>query len=247
MKMRNWIGMATVLLSAATSMAQDNTLGAEDARLNTAYQQRVAQLRSDPAALTALRQQERDWIKQRDQQCGKDVPCLTQATKAHADYFEDQTAQNDLMAKPGTPVPQELLGRWTVRRYFPIDGVTCWDDRQAKAVVGTVLEYRSDGFSWNGKTMRSLGTTTSTIKAQTFAEDNAGGSGGGAVSFAKLGIVAPAVTQIDIRHPDAMVYNKGSDCCSSVPGETMLKKSPDTLIFSLCGIFYEAVRNTGAK
>jgi hypothetical protein len=234
--------IAAILLSVFRLSAQDSQLSGEDARLNQIYQQRVAQLRSDPSALTALRRQERDWIRQRDQQCGTAPKCLAEATKAHADYFQDKVSQNDLRPKPGLPIPRELVGRWVVRKYFSLQGVTCWDEKQARAIVGTVLEYRADNFLWNGKTIRNLGAKTSEVTASDFAADNAGGSGGGQVSFSQLGISTPTVSQVEIRHPDVAVYNKASDCCAAVPGETVFLKSPNVIIFSLCGIFYEASR-----
>src|SRR6202041_3165398 len=79
---------------SSVSMAGDARLSEQDARLNHAYQQRVAQLSSNPQKLAELRRQELDWLKQRDQQCGKDMACLTAATKARADYLEQQVSQD---------------------------------------------------------------------------------------------------------------------------------------------------------
>src|SRR5258708_21999710 len=77
---------------SSVSMAQDTRLSEQDARLNRAYQQRVTQLSRNSQKLAELRRQELDWIKQRDQQCGKEVACLVEATKARADYLEQQVA-----------------------------------------------------------------------------------------------------------------------------------------------------------
>jgi hypothetical protein len=207
------------------------------------YHQRVGQLGDDPAGLAVLRHQERDWIKQRDQQCGQDAACLTQATKAHADYLAEQVRQNDSNVKVGASIPPELLGKWTVRKVFPITGITCWADKEAKAVLGTTLEYRQDGFFWKDKSIRNLGSETTTLTAKQFAEDNAGGSGGGSMTFGQLGITAQQIKQVMISHPDVSVYPASADCCASVPGVTVLFKGPDAILFSLCGIFYEADRN----
>ena len=238
---RNSMIVAAVLLCLSSLHAQDtDQLAREDARLNQIYQQRVAQLRSDPAALAALRRQERDWIRQRDQQCGKDVACLTQSTKAHADYLQEQVSQNDPNAKPGASIPQELLGKWIIRKSLPVGGVVCWGEKQAQALVGTSLEYRADSFLWKEKSIRSLGSKTSLVKAQEFAEENSGS--GGSVTLHDLGIAAPSVKQVEIQHPDITVYDKTMDCCATVPGENALMKGPNTLILNICGVFYEATR-----
>jgi uncharacterized protein YecT (DUF1311 family) len=244
--LRNSMIVATVLFCVAALHAQDtDQLAREDARLNQVYQQRVWQLRSDPAALAALRRQERDWIRQRDQQCGKDVACLTQSTKAHADYFQEQVSQNDPNTKPGAPIPPEILGKWIIRKNLPVGGVVCWGEKQAQSLVGTALEYRAGSFLWKDKSIRSLGSKTSLVKAQEFAEANSGS--GGAVTFNDLGIDAASAKQIEIQHPDIAVYDKTMDCCAVVPGETVLMKGPNTLILNICGVFYEATRADEAK
>lgn len=70
-------------------------IGAQDARLNKAYQQVMHQLASDPAKKLALRTEERSWLKQRDYQCklsGQivDDGCLVTKTAARADQLESQ-------------------------------------------------------------------------------------------------------------------------------------------------------------
>jgi hypothetical protein len=98
-RLHNGIVILFSACSCATLLAaQDARLSQEDARLNRVYQRRVAQLRNDPAKLAELRRQETDWIKERDQKCGKDAACLAQATKERADYIEQLVA-------PGGPNP----------------------------------------------------------------------------------------------------------------------------------------------
>jgi hypothetical protein len=244
---RGWISVSVVLLWTATGLtAQDaNQLGQEGARLNQVYRQRVSQLRNDPSALTALRDQERDWIRQRDKQCGKDVGCLIQSTKAHADYFEQQVAQNDSKTKPGSPIAQELWGKWTIEKILPTQNAGCWDQKQANALVATSLEYRADSLAWKDKPLRNLGSTTTWLQAKDFAADNSGSAG--SVDFHQLGINSTAVQEIEIRHPDASVYEKSADCCASVPGETVMITGRNTMVLGVCGIYYGASRVSGAK
>ncbi|HEX4862006.1 MAG TPA: lysozyme inhibitor LprI family protein [Rhizomicrobium sp.] len=68
-------------------------VGAQDDRLNKAYQQVMHQLAKDPAAHTALRDEERRWISERDYACKingdtVDVSCVVLKTALRADELE---------------------------------------------------------------------------------------------------------------------------------------------------------------
>jgi hypothetical protein len=226
---------SAVLIRSITQAQDASQLGQEDTRLNQFYQQRVAQLHNDPAKLTALRADERGWIRQRDRYCGKDVDCLARETNVRADYLQNQVRQNDSAAKPGDPIPQQLQGKWIIRKVLPTGTISCWSDKRAKALLGTELEYKSDGFRWEKTSVRNLGVTASTIQADQFAEYNSGS--GSHVNFVELGIKSPTVQQIAIDHPDVDIKGSGQ-----MPGETVLIKSPDAMIFSVCNIYFEAQR-----
>ena len=236
-----WALLLALLLSASVSLAQDAaTLSKQDARLNQAYQQRVAQLRNDPAKLAALRHQERSWIVQRDHQCGKDVACLMQAASTHAGYFETQVKQNNPAAKPGNPMPREILGAWTIRRQLPTQTVACWDKKQAQALIGTELEYKPDSLRWKTTTVRYVNSTVTAVKAQDFAADNSGSQS--YVTFKVLGIAAPEVEQIAIEHPDVTIDDGSKGGTMEMPGDTVLVKSPNALVFAVCNVYFEADR-----
>ena len=233
--------LSTSLLCAALTFAQDAaTLSKEDARLNKAYQARVAQLRSDPVALAALRKQERSWIVQRDQQCGKDVACLTQATSAHADYFEAQIKLNDVGAKPANPMPAELLGIWTIRKILPTQTISCWDEKQARALIGTELEYKAESLRWKTTTVRYVNSTFTTVGAEAFAADNSGSQS--SVTFKDLGIAAPEVKQFAIEHPDVSIDDGSKGGSTEMPGDQVMLKSPTALVFAVCNVYFEADR-----
>jgi uncharacterized protein len=234
-------GAATlgIMLSfSSVSMAEDARLSDQDGRLNHAYQQRVAQLSSNPQKLAELRRQELDWIKQRDQQCGKDVACLTEATKGRADYLEQQISQD--APKPPGQIPQELLGKWIIRKMIPTNTVTCLDSKQAQALVGTEIEYRADGFRWKNTTVRSSGTSTKMIGAQEVAQANSGSQSH--VDFNQLGIAASAVKQITISHPEVTIAELSQGGTSVMPGESVLVEAPNTLIFEICSTYFEVGR-----
>jgi hypothetical protein len=132
----------SLLLVCASAFSQDaNQLRAEDARLNSLYQQRLTQLHTESAALADFRRQERNWIRQRDQMCGKDIVCLTKATKERADLLEGQVSRGKASTKLVNPIPQVLWGKWIVRRVLPSQTISCWDQKQTEAMIGTEIEY----------------------------------------------------------------------------------------------------------
>ena len=70
-------------------------VGAQDDRLNKAYQQVMRQLAHDPAAHTALRDDERRWITQRDYECKVNdhtvnEACVVMKTAQRADELESR-------------------------------------------------------------------------------------------------------------------------------------------------------------
>jgi uncharacterized protein len=244
--MKRWLDNGIIILlvtcSCATlSLAQDARFNQEDARLNRVYQRRVAQLRNDPAKLAELRRQETDWIKQRDQKCGKDTACLAQATKERADYLEQLVAQEEgPNTTPSSKIPQELMGKWIIRKVLPTDTTSCLDSKQAQTLVGTEIEYRADSFRWKTTNVRSSGSSTNMIGAQEFAQDSSGS--GSHIDFNQLGIAASAVKQITINHPDVKVAELSQSGSAAVPGESVLVEGPNTIIFDICNTYFEARR-----
>ena len=70
-------------------------LGKQDDRLNKAYKQVMSQYASDPAKQSALRTEERTWLKKRDYDCKIngttiDDECLMRQTAQRADVLEKQ-------------------------------------------------------------------------------------------------------------------------------------------------------------
>ena len=235
---RGSVALWVACFFSAVALAQDPRLNEQDARLNQAYQQRVNQLSRNPQKLAELRRQELDWIKQRDQQCGKDVACLVEATKARADYLEQQVSQD--APKPPGQIPHELLGKWIIRKVIPTDTVTCLDSKQAQTLVGSEIEYRADGFRWKNTTVRSSGISTNMIGAQEFAQTNSGSQSH--LDFNQLGIAASAVKQITISHPGVTIAELSPSGSGVMPGESVLVEAPNTIFFEICGTYFEAGR-----
>jgi uncharacterized protein YecT (DUF1311 family) len=77
------------------SVCSEREVGAQDDRLNKAYQQVMHQLANDPAAHTGLRDEERRWIQERDYTCKVngntvDGACIVVKTAARADELESR-------------------------------------------------------------------------------------------------------------------------------------------------------------
>jgi len=242
--MNGWLNKRILILfaacSCATLSAQDARLSQEDARLNRVYQRRVAQLHNDPAKLAELRRQETDWIQERDQKCGKDAACLARATKARADYLEQLVGQKGPNPTQVSKIPQELLGKWIVRRILPTDTIGCLDSTQAQKLVGTEIEYRADSFRWKTTNVPGSSSSTNMVGAQEFARDNSGS--GSRVDFGQLGIVSSAVEQVTINHPDVKISELSQSGSGAVPGESVLVEGPNTIIVVVCNTYFEARR-----
>lgn len=229
--------LITSLLLVCTSAFGQTAiqLSAEDARLNHLYQQRITQLHTESTKLADFRGQERNWIRQRNQICGKNIICLTKTTKERADLLEEEVSRDMAPQKLVNPIPRMLWGKWIIRRVLPSQTISCWDQKQAEALINTEIEYGPESLRWKNITSDNQGSETTLVMAKQFAQDNSGS--GSTVSFEQLGITARAVQQIAIQHPDVSAAGG-----SEMPGETVLLKNTDTIIFSLCNIYFEAAR-----
>lgn len=93
-------GFEACLGRAGTNTVQRNVCaqresGAQDDRLNKAYQRVMRQLASNPSAKVALRDRQRRWIAERDYTCKVngdtvDSGCVVTKTAVRADELESQ-------------------------------------------------------------------------------------------------------------------------------------------------------------
>ena len=139
-------------------------------------------------------------------------------------------------------IPAEIRGRWVVRRLVPTTTISCWSQRDADRVIGSELEYAATTFWWEKKLTTSTGVTVRRVTAEQFQTENSGGGTDGSyVDFRQLGISATEVTMIAIAHPPAEI----TGATVEVPGDEVLVKDADTLVFSVCGLYFEAKRVSG--
>jgi hypothetical protein len=144
-------------------------------------------------------------------------------------------------AQQAQPIPKELWGKWIVRRDLPTHMISCWGDQEARRLIGTEIEYSAELFRWKGVVTKNPAAITTTVTAQRFHDEYSGqGAGSSDVTFKEVGISAGQARRITIRHPDAHV----TDATVEIPGDDVLIKDQNTIIFSVCSIFFEATRET---
>jgi hypothetical protein len=136
-------------------------------------------------------------------------------------------------------IPKELCGTWTIRRELPTRAISCWGEKEAKKLIGTELEYSAQLFRWNKVMTRNPGAETTIITAQRFHDENSGGGANDSqVTFMQLGIKEEKAVQVVIRHPHASI----TGATIEIPGDSVLLKDKDTIIFSVCNVYFEAKR-----
>jgi hypothetical protein len=138
------------------------------------------------------------------------------------------------------PIPKTLLGNWHISKILPTQTVGCWDEQQAKGLIGGKIAYKAGSFTWNGTELKSEGATLSTVEAQEFVEDNSGSSS--YIDFPMLGISTPAVERVMIQHADTTIKGITDQGTDGVPGDNVLVKDANTLILSVCNVWFEAQR-----
>ena len=136
-------------------------------------------------------------------------------------------------------IPEQLRGKWVVKRVIPTTTISCWGNQESKRLIGTEIEYTADSFRWQDKTTAHPDVTVATVNPEQFHREN---SGGGAVdsqvSFRQLGIRTSVATQVSLGHPDANI----TETTIEIPGDRVLIKDGNAIIFSMCNVYFEALR-----
>jgi hypothetical protein len=146
-----------------------------------------------------------------------------------------------LRTTPAQTIPEELWGTWVVRREVPTTTISCWGEKEAKKLIGTEVQYSATLFRWNKVVTKNPSAQTTTITADQFHDENSGGSANDSqVTFRQLRIKADKVTQVVIQHPGANT----TEATTEIPGDRVLIKNKDTIIFSVCNVYFESARQT---
>ena len=141
---------------------------------------------------------------------------------------------------PAQGVPKVLWGEWMIGHDLPTTTISCWGEPEIKKLVGTKIEYSADFFRWQTISVNHPVVETKVVTAEQFAEDNSAVSvNGSQVDFDQIGIRAKSAKQITINHPAANISNSTT---TEIPGDKVWVKNPDTIIFSVCNVYFEARR-----
>lgn len=121
------------------------------------------------------------------------------------------------------------------------DTISRWGEREAKKLIGTEIEYTADSFRWEDNLISHPIFKVTVTKAQEFQEEYSGS--GSFVDFGVLGIRVPQVTMVQIEHPPADITGDTIE----IPGDEVLIKDPNTIIFSVCNVYFEGKRENVRK
>jgi len=138
-----------------------------------------------------------------------------------------------------SPVPQDLWGKWKVVKEFNTRTISCWGNDQAKKILGTTIEYGPNEITWRTLHAKVDRAAVKAISAEEFSKDNSSTSvSGSQIDFNQLKITAQIVKQVTIHHADAEI----TGATAEFPGDEVLLKTRDNLVFSLCNLYFEARR-----
>ena len=136
-------------------------------------------------------------------------------------------------------MPQELVGKWVIQRQLPTRTISCWGEDDAKGIIGSEIEYTSDSFRWKNTVVKHPTVEAREVTAEQFERENSSPSvNGSQVSFRQLGINAPEAKQVSINHPPAEI----TKATTEIPGDEVLLKNHNTIVFSACNLYFEAKR-----
>jgi len=136
-------------------------------------------------------------------------------------------------------IPQELVGKWVVKRELPTRTISCWGEKEAKALIGTQIKYMADSFRWKQIVVMNPAVEMTVVSSEKFERENSSPSANGSqVSFRQLGIRATQAKQVSISHAPAEI----TGATTEIPGDIVLIKDRNAIIFSVCNVYFEAKR-----
>jgi len=139
----------------------------------------------------------------------------------------------------GQTIPEQVWGKWVVTRQIPTTTISCWGAAEAKTLLGTEIEYSAGSFRWKHVVTTYPVAEARIVNAEQFHDDNSGkGSNSSQITFRQLGITAKQVMLISIHHPPANITGGTIE----IPGDEVLVKNKDAIIFAACNVYFEAKR-----
>src|SRR5579863_8630953 len=87
---------------------------------------------------------------------------------------------------PAQDIPQQLQGKWIIRRILPAHTISCWTYAEGRRLIGTEIEYTRDTLRWKDRVASHPSVAVSELSADQFFQEYSGS--GSRVTFAQLGI-----------------------------------------------------------
>jgi hypothetical protein len=170
------------------------------------------------------------------------LPLLLLCVAATALGIGDETAPQ---SKTIPQVPTTLIGRWSITRELPTPAITCWDSREARHLLGKHFQIESGILMWGQTQVPIQSVRETTFDDESFLRAYSGS--GGSVRFQYLGVTSPTAQVIEIHHPDIKWKDPSGQDHYEIPGDWALLKAPNTIVVSVCNVYYEARRLPAVK
>jgi hypothetical protein len=107
-------------------------------------------------------------------------------------------------------------------------------------LLGTEIEYSPTLFRWKNYSVRNPSAATKVMTADEFSHEySGGGPADSQVDFKQLGIRSSSITMVYINHAAANITGGTVE----TPGDTVLLKSKERIVLSVCNVYFEAVRS----
>ncbi len=141
-------------------------------------------------------------------------------------------------------IPPELVGVWVILKILPTATMVTMDDAQARALLGTEIEYTRQSLRWNHQLVTRPFVNSYLVDSADFTRSNSGTGSGAAshVTFEDLGIRSERARCVAIYHPYPDSEKLSDRCEVPIPGDAVLFKSARSIVFDVCGWWFEAYR-----
>ena len=107
------------------------------------------------------------------------------------------------------------------------------------ALIGSEIEYSLKLFRWKNARIREPRILTEKFNAKEFHDFHSGGSSTGSqVTLQELGFASDHVEIVNIQHSPASVTGGTNE----IPGDHVICKDENTIIFPVCNEWFEAKR-----
>jgi len=68
-------------------------------------------------------------------------------------------------------IPRELVGKWAIQRELPTRTISCWGEKEAKAIIGSEVEYAADSFTWKHIVVKHPTVAIAIVTAEQFQRE----------------------------------------------------------------------------